>query len=95
MPDGYGIASPGSSAIPRRPALSPPGDRGLASGTLAAVRALLSEHDVSLRGVAAAEVPRASGNSGGPISSLAFLLGLALVIGAWTVSLRIRPLYSD
>lgn len=95
MPDGYGTASPGTSRIPRGPALLPPADGGLARGTLAAVKQLLTKHHVSLRDIAAAEVPRAADNGGGPIPSLAFLLGLALVIGAWTVSLRIRPLYSD
>ena len=91
MPNGFGIASPGSSRIPPAPTVAAPG-KGLAGGALAAVTQLLHAHHVPLSS-AAPVLPRGSGD-GVAIPSLAFLVGLALVLAAWTLSLRRRPLYS-
>jgi hypothetical protein len=93
MPNGFGSARPGSSRVPPAPTVAAPGRTRLAVGALAAVDQLLNTHYVPLSAVAVVALPRSSGN-GGPIPSLAFLIGLALVLAAWTVSLRRRPLYS-
>ena len=91
MPDGFGMAALGSSRIPAAPMLAAPG-KALADGALTAVTLLLNAHHVAVSS-AAPVVPHGSGD-GGAIPSLAFLVGLALVATAWTVSLRRRPLYS-
>jgi hypothetical protein len=91
MPNGFGVATPGSSRTTASPTLVLPG-KGLADGTLAVVSKLLNAHHVPISS-AAPVIPHGSGD-GGAVPSLAFLVGLALVLGAWTVSLRRRPLYS-
>ena len=93
MPNGYGVASDGRSApsadaalIARLPA---PG-RAVVAGALHAVIGLNRAHGVSAS--ISTRVAPGGGGGAGVMAWVVFAVGLVLIAGAWTLSLRARRL---
>jgi hypothetical protein len=94
MPNGYGVYGVGGARVDASALgpLDPPG-RALGPAALAAVRRLAAAagHQLPLPPAVGA----GSGGSADPIPWVIFALGLALIAGAWTLSIRARPLGAD
>lgn len=92
MPDGFGAYEVGGGAAPNRSVLTDVHvSGGLGAAALAAIQRLAgaSGHPLALPAPA---VPRAGAHAGDTVSAIAFAVGAALVILAWTASLRAKPL---
>ena len=92
MPNGDGLAVGGRAAAPADAALVahlPAPGRAIVTGALAAVTRLNDAHGVTVTVTA-----RSRGATGGAttLTWLVFAAGLAVIAGAWTLSLRARPL---
>ncbi len=94
MPNGFGLYVPGGTRPEQPPALAgvTPGTAGsaLASATIEAVRRVAAAAGHRLP-VPTSSTPVKAG-SGSVVPWLVFALGLALVVLAWSASLRARPL---
>ena len=94
MPNGFGFWSTGSAGAEQRSGLRgvpiPSGQNGLAPAALGAVQHLAAAagHDVAIPAPAASVAPPRSSDPG---AIVALAIGAALIILAWTVSLRARP----
>jgi hypothetical protein len=94
MPAGYGLYVPQRtpSAADQRAlsGLNPPGT-DLAGGARYVLGRLARDNGLHVN-VGAVRVAAGAGGGGGPLPLIGLLLGAAILAGAWTASLRARPL---
>jgi hypothetical protein len=99
MPNGLGLYSPGGTTAAERAVIASPapgGPGGLAGKAIGAIERLASAdgHPLphSVASATSAPSTTASGDSTSTASVVAFIVGLILIVAAWTASLRSRPL---
>ncbi len=95
MPNGFGLSGPAKTVASGETALRgipiPAGGGGLAAAALTGVQRLSAAAGHRLP-APQASAPVASGSSRSMIPWIVFVTGAALILAAWTASLRARPL---
>jgi hypothetical protein len=94
MPNGFGLYGRGGPVAAEQSALGglhPPGARGLGTAALTAIQRLGAASGYRLAIPSAAVASGSSAGSSDALSWIAFAIGGALILLAWTASLRARP----
>ena len=95
MPNGFGLYGRGGPVAAEQSALGdlhPPGAHGLGTAALTAIERLAAASGYRLAVPGAAVAPGSTAGSSDTLSWVAFAIGGALIVMAWSASLRARPL---